>query len=226
MIIDIDNVLETLKSGKTPKTQRSLDKLNETLRTYFNSGARDFSVTTIGRISKEEGGVGYESIRATANTHFRELIEAWAAKASTTLKKPPRAGANRSTGKDYGLLERIPDVALRAVFGQIIRERDRFKSEAHMLKNQAQIVIDKRPIRYSEKSPGTNVEIIPSVQSLLSPLEIKALEYACSDECLEKNQWDVSQLGQVKDASGDEIFPRGFMTALKKLLGGISSQMG
>ena len=75
MQIDINAVLETLKVGKSAKTQASLDKLNETLKTYFELGKRDFSITTIGRVSEEARGVGYQSIRATANKHYRDLIE-------------------------------------------------------------------------------------------------------------------------------------------------------
>ena len=51
MQIDINAVLETLKVGKSAKTQASLDKLNETLKTYFELGRRDFSITTISDFS-------------------------------------------------------------------------------------------------------------------------------------------------------------------------------
>lgn len=55
MTIDIESVLDTLKDGRTPKTQRSLEGLNTVLKDYFDSGRRDFSITTIGRISEEKG---------------------------------------------------------------------------------------------------------------------------------------------------------------------------
>ena len=42
MQIDIDAILETLKVGKSVKRQSSLDKLNETLKAYFEAGKRDF----------------------------------------------------------------------------------------------------------------------------------------------------------------------------------------
>ncbi len=117
MNIDTDAVLESLKDGKTAKTQSSLDTLNQTLKDYYESGARDFSITTIGRVSEENGGVGYQSIRATANKHYRDLIEAWAAKAKTTTKKPPVGPAKRPT-QDHQLLERIDDTAVRAFSGK------------------------------------------------------------------------------------------------------------
>lgn len=218
MQIDIDAVLETLKIGKTAKTQSSLDKLNETLKDYFDSGKRDFSITTIGRVSEEANGVGYQSIRATANRHYRDLIEAWAAKAQTTTKKPPSVAARKS-GQDYQLLERIDDTAVRALFGQIIRERDRYKSEVNMLKNQTQIVIDKRPTTYTAPQSESTVELLPSLKGICSENEIKALQTVCTEEWLEKLGFKANALGQVKDELGTEILPRGFLTAIKKLLG-------
>ncbi|WP_394211600.1 gamma-mobile-trio protein GmtX [Psychrobacter piscatorii] len=218
MTIDIESVLDTLKDGRTPKTQRSLEGLNTVLKDYFDSGRRDFSITTIGRISEEKGGVGYQSIRATANRHYRDLIEAWAAKAQTTTKKPPSIPAKKS-GQDYQLLERIDDTAVRALFGQIIRERDRYKSEANMLKNQTQIIIDKRPTTFTESNSEARVELLPSLKGVCSDNEIKALRTVCSDEWLEKFDFNANDLGQVKDEYGNEILPRGFLTGLRKLLG-------
>ncbi len=220
MNIDTDAVLESLKDGKTAKTQSSLDTLNQTLKDYYESGARDFSITTLGRVSEENGGVGYQSIRATANKHYRDLIEAWAAKAKTTTKKPPVGPTKRPT-QDHQLLERIDDTAVRALFGQIIRERDRYRSEANMLKNQTQIVIDKRPTAYSEPQSDASVELLPSLKGICSDNEIKALQTVCTDEWLEKLGFQANKLGQVKDEFGMEILPRGFLTGLKKILGEI-----
>ena len=218
MNIDTDAVLETLKEGKTAKTQASLDKLNQSLKHYYESSARDFSVTTIGRVSEENGGVGYQSIRATANKHYRDLIEAWAVKAQTTTKKPP-VGPAKKTGQDYQLLERIDDTAVRALFGQIIRERDRYKSEANMLKNKTKIIIDKRPIAFTETQLEGGAEWASSLKGVCSDNEIKALQTVCSEEWLERLGFRANDLGQVKDEHGTEILPRGFLKGLRKVLG-------
>lgn len=218
MNIDVDAILDTLKDGKTAKTKASLDKLHKTLSAYFDSGARDFSITTIGRVSEENGGVGYQSIRATANKHYRDLVEAWAAKAKTTTKKPP-VGPAKKTSQDYQLLERIDDTAVRALFGQIIRERDRYKSEANMLKNQTKIIIDKRPTEFTESLPEGRGEWLPSLKGVCSDNEIKALRAVCTEEWLNKLGFQANALGQVKDEYGMEILPRGFLIGLRKLLG-------
>ncbi|AXS82308.1 gamma-mobile-trio protein GmtX [Marinobacter sp. Arc7-DN-1] len=218
MNIDVDSVLDTLKDGKTAKTRASLDKLSQSLKSYYESGARDFSITTIGRMSAENGGVGYQSIRATANKHYRDLIEAWAAKAQTTTKKPG-VGLAKKTSQDYQLLKRIDDTAVRALFGQIIRERDRYKSEANMLKNQTKIIIDKRPTAFTASQSEGSEEWLPSLNGICSDNEIKALQTVCTEEWLEKLGFRANELGQVKDEYGAEVLPRGFLTALKKILG-------
>tara|TARA_R110001599_G_scaffold117145_3_gene285266 strand:+ start:624 stop:1304 length:681 start_codon:yes stop_codon:yes gene_type:complete len=220
MEIDIDVILEDLKYGKTTRTQQSLDKLSETLRACYERNERDFSITTIGRRSAQDGGVSYESIRATANKHYRDLIEAWAAKAKTTTKKPLSSQSrSRRVPQDNQLLERIPDPALRVLFGQIIAERNRYRTQLNILKNQAEVVIDKRPIRHYEASAEPSIEFLSSLKGILSDNELKALQFAVSDECIERQDWLVTQAGQVKNELGQEVFPRGFMTGLRKLIG-------
>lgn len=220
MEINIDVILEDLKDGKTTKTQRSLEKLNATLCASYERGERDFSITTIGRLSAEDGGVGYESIRATANQHYRDLVKAWAAKAKTTTKKPLSSHSrSRRVPQDNQLLERIPDPALRVLFGQIIAERNRYRTQLNILKNHAEVVIDKRPVRQMEASAKPSVELLRSLEGIVSDNEIKALRFAASDECIERQGWLVTQAGQVKDELGGEVFPRGFMTGLHKIVG-------
>lgn len=223
MNIDITVILEDLKEGRNPRTQRSLDKLNAILEEYTESGKRDFSITTIGRVSSNQDGPGYQSLRATSNEHYRRLIEAWATKAGTTTKKPLSATSrSRDVPADHKLLERIPDIAVRSLFGQIIAERNRYRTQLNLLKESTEIVIDKRPVRYVETKPETSVEILPAFDGVLSLPEIKALTEAVSDEHMEKNGWQYTAAGQVKNEDNIEIFPRGFVSAVRKVLGEVS----
>ena len=221
MDINIDVILDDLKDGKVPRTQKNLDKLNDILKAYAESGQRDFSITQMGRVSAAEGGPGYEALRATKNEHYRKLSEAWAAKSKTTTKKPLSVTSrSKSIPQDNKLLERIPDPAVRALFGQIIAERNRYRKEVNLLKQHANITIDKRPVRQFDTSAEPSVEVLPSLSGILTESEKKALAYAISDECMEKHDWQTTQAGQVKDMEyNTEIFPRGFATGLRKLLG-------
>ncbi|WP_210442224.1 gamma-mobile-trio protein GmtX [Vibrio crassostreae] len=221
MELDIDVILADLKEGKVPRTQQNLDKLNDMLKVYAESGQHDFSITQIGRVSAENGGLAYEALRATRNKHYRTLIEAWAAKCNTSTKKPlSNTSRSKYIPADNKLLERIPDLAVRALFGQIIAERNRYRNEVNLLKQHANIIIDKRPVRQFDTTAEPSVEVLPSLSGVLTESEKKALAYAISDECMEKNDWQTTQAGQVKDMEYNcEIFPRGFVTGLRKLLG-------
>ena len=220
MELNIDIILADLKDGKAARTQQSLDKLNGILQTYAKSGQRDFSITQIGRISVESG-LGYEALRATRNKHYRDLIEAWAQKCKTDTKKPLAPHSrSKAIPTDNALLERIPDVAVRALFGQIIAERNRYRNEVNLLKQHANIIIDKRPVRQFDVAEDPTVQVLPAFSNILTESEKKALAYAISDKCMEAHGWQTTQAGQVKDMEyNTEIFPRGFITGLRKILG-------
>lgn len=220
MSYDIENILIRLKKNKTDRTKKNLEKLNAILKSYVETGQRDFSITQIGRISLANGGLGYEALRATRNEHYRILIEAWAKICNTTTKKPPSlTSRSKSIPKDNILLERIPDFAVRALFGQIVAERNRYRKEVNLLKQQTNIVIDKRPLCMSNKGQQDYIETLPFTSRNLTESERKALSYAISAECLENNGWQATEAGQVKDSIyNSEVFPRGFITGLRKLL--------
>ena len=221
MELNIDIILADLKDGKVPRTQKSLDKLNGILQAYAEAGQKDFSITQIGRVSAAEGGPGYESIRATNNKHYRTLIEAWAQKCKTDTKKPLAPHSrSKAIPTDNALLERIPDVAVRALFGQIIAERNRYRNEVNLLKQHANIIIDKRPVRQFDVAADPTVQVLPAFSNILTESEKKALAYSISDKCMEAHGWQTTQAGQVKDMEyNTEIFPRGFITGLRKILG-------
>lgn len=66
----------------------------------------------------------------------------------------------------------------------------------------------------------SSMEVLPSLPADLTESERSSLVYAISDECMENNGWQYTQAGQVKDMQYNaEIFPRGFVTGLRKLLG-------
>ncbi|MGQ1512271.1 gamma-mobile-trio protein GmtX [Acinetobacter baumannii] len=220
MQIDINTILEDLKRDKSERTQISLDKLNALLEKRFNSGNKDFSIATIGRASKAEGGIGEVSIRNKSGEHFRLLIDAWAAKAKTTMKKPPVAHSRKKeTPSDMELLKRLDDPALRAVFGQIIAERNKYKSENHILKNKKEVMIDMRPNSIINTSRGqSTVELLPALDGILVNSEIEALRDAIDENKIASKGWTVTNHGAVKDENGRPLFKAGFLTAIQKIL--------
>lgn len=220
MNIDISVTLEDLKSGKSLRTKDSLDKLNSLLEERFKAGEKDYSIATIGRISKAKGGVGEVSIRNKTGEHFRLLIDAWAGKANTTMKKPPMLHSRKhNIPSDIEILRLLDDPALRAVFGQIIAERNKLKAENHILKHNSEVIIDMRPnqIKYEEQA-HQRIEVLSALDSLLLPSDIEALKDAINEERMAQRGWTVSKYGSVKDADDQPLFKNGFVLAIQKIL--------
>jgi len=218
MEINTQATLERLKEGKSHKVKQTLDKLNSILQKYEAEGGKDFSISEIGkRVSPLDGGPGYETIRATRNKHYRDLIEVWAAKAGTNTKKPKSA---LSTAKmnidDYDLLERLEDPALRGIFGSIITERNKLKNENNLLKKDIEVVIDRRPVAKNTSADNT---IVKTISSTINELEYEALKYSISNDCMEEHGWEIVEHGRVIDKEyNKDVFPRGFVNAIQKIL--------
>lgn len=220
MSVDVNLILEDLKSNKSQRTKDSLDKLNTLLEARFNAGEKDYSIATIGRISKADGGVGTVSIRNKTGDHFRLLIDAWATKANVTMKKPLAPQSRlRNTPSDMDLLKRLDDPALRAVFGQIIAEKNQLKEENRILKQKADVVVDMRPnqvIHAEQVHQG--VTVLPTLDGLLLPGDIEALEDAINEQKMVQRGWTVSKYGAVKDEYERPLFKNGFVLAIQKVL--------
>ena len=225
MLVNPDAILKSMQEGANSRTQMSLNKLNDILRCHYEAGEKDFCIATIGRISKANGGVGTVSIRNQSGKHYRRLIEAWAMKANTSMKKPAAAHSKqREIPSDNKLLDLLNDPALRVLFGQIIAERNILKRENKLMKQQTEIVIDLRPCPRVKAESQTaaqqeKVAVLPSLSGILTPMEIESLKVAVSDDLFERQGWQVNEkTGQVKDEHGKQLYKHGFVNAIKKVL--------
>lgn len=217
MQTDIKIILNGLKRDKSSRTQRSLDKLNALLEKRFSENEKDFSIMTIAKASKASGGIGEVSIRNASGIHFQILIDAWATKAQTTIKKPPVPQSKKNEiPSDVDLLKNLKDPALRAAFGQIIAEKKTLMAENRILKQNAEVVIDMRPTPIVHSK--SEIEILPALKSILVPSEIEALKDAIAMDKIVSRRWTVSKLGAVKDENDHLIFKTGFILAIQKIL--------
>lgn len=202
-------ILEELCSSATTRTEAALRALNEVLEKQSQAIPLDFSIATIGRLSGEQGGPSTQTIRNRTGKHFQQLIEAWAAYAGTTTKKPLSVRQKQLlNSNDQHVLDSIDDPVVRAVVGSLIAERNKYRDQLNVLKANADIVIDRT------KSNVSN----PCASGLgLTPMEIEALRTAISDEFMERQRWIVLPTGQVKDEYGVEVYKRGYVNAITKL---------
>lgn len=220
MSVDVNVILEELKLSKSQRTKDSLDKLNSLLEAHFNAGEKDYSIATIGRISKANGGVCTVSIRNKTGEHYQLLINTWATKADTTMKKPLKPQSRLlDTPSNMDLLKLIDDPALRAVLGQIIAENNKLKAENRILKQKEEVVIDMRPnqVIHAEQLPQ-EVAVLAALDGLLLPSEIEALKDAINEARMTQRGWTVSKYGAVKDEYGRPLFKNGFGLAIQKVL--------
>ncbi|WP_166364443.1 gamma-mobile-trio protein GmtX [Pseudomonas akapageensis] len=217
-MIDAQAIFEDLKSQASTRQAKSLSALNDVLKVQHAAGERNFSIAEIARLSAQKGGPSAQTIRNKTGLVFRQLIEAWAAQAGASMKAPinPQAKGNR-VPKDYELLERLSDPAMRAIFGQIIAERNRFRNELNTLKANSELIVDRRPVQHVE--PPIQSGVVQLVHTLnLNDMEVEALKAAISDEFFERREWIVSAAGQVKDENKREIYKHGYVNAIKKVL--------
>lgn len=220
MSVDINLILENLKFGKSQRTQDSLNKLNTLLETRFNAKEKDYSIATIGRVSKADGGIGEVSIRNKTGGHFRLLIDAWATKADTNMKKPPIPHSRKNEiPTDTELLLRLNDPVMRAVVGQIIAERKKLKAENHILKQNTEVIVDMRPNQnIGAEQAHQGIQVLSTLDSLLLPSDIEALKDAIDENKMAQLGWTVSKYGAVKDENERPLFKTGFVLAIKKIL--------
>lgn len=213
-------IFEDLKSKANAQQAKSLTMLHGVLAEHFEAGERNYSIAEIARLSVSKGGPSASTIRNKTGLCFRQLIEAWATKAGLSMKKPINLKLkSNSIPKDNELLCRIDDPAVRAVFGMIIAERNRFRNELNTLKANSEFVIDRRPNKTTihVKSSEDDVQVIPSLRGVLNEMEVAALQAAVADDFFDRQSWRVSKAGQVKN-DGGELYKHGYVNAIKKVL--------
>ncbi|MEA1097442.1 gamma-mobile-trio protein GmtX [Escherichia coli] len=129
---------------------------------------------------------------------------------------PVPPGPKSVSRRLYSFLERIPDLAVRALFGQIIAERNRYRNEVksaqttyqyhHRQTPRAAVSYDTRYLRWRYYRP---------LSGILTHSERKPWRIPISEECMDKNNWQITQAGQVKDTTTTvkfftEVLSQGF----------------
>src|ERR1039457_459866 len=207
-----DELLELLKTKSNARKQRSLDVIYGICREQVERGSCDFSIATIGRVSSEQGGPSPQTIRNKGGDDFRALISTWADHSKGAMKKPPRIQESGISS----ILGKIDDPAVRSIVGSILATNAKLQREVNLLKQQAEIVIDRRTIPLSPvKQQDASLNCIAEN---LTTTELIALEHAISTELMKQEAWRSEKSGRVINSLGRSIFKAGFTTAIGKVL--------
>ena len=203
-------VLEELCEQATARTKKALQILHQVLEKQSQSASKDFSIAMVGRLSSGQGGPSTQTIRNRTGKHFQQLIDVWAAYAGTTRKKPLSVRQKQLLNtNDQHILDSIEDPVIRAVVGSLIAERNKYRDQLNVLKANTDIVID-RTTKTQSKIDEQSIN--------LTPMEIESVRVAISDDFFNSQNWVVMPTGQVKDEGGKEIYKRGYVKALHKIV--------
>lgn len=204
---------ELFESVSDNRRKRSLEIINNICKEQHERGSKDFSIPTIGRLSKDIGGPTARTIRNKEGEVYRTLMNAWAIYANGSTKKL-KLPKERSINDE--ILESISDPTARALVGIIMAENRKLKGENSLLKRANSMTIDMRQENKPALNDGSGVEVLQPIYNLL-PLEVDALRHAISDDLLKQQGWIVDDHGRIK-YNGRTIFKVGFITAIKKVL--------
>ena len=212
--IQPDAVLESLlaKGGRSNR-RASLAKMYELCRRQHEAGSRDFSLSAIGRLAEAEGIMKGRALYNAPSADYRALIEAWAAYAGPPVPKPPRTLAS------HEYLMRIEDPAIRSIMQAIIAERDKLKAQLNVLKANAQVTVDRRPLAATVAAvPHAQPVTVLAMAAQLTPSEREALQKAVSAHYLEERGLREGSHGEIVNARGRTVFEVGFARAIRKVL--------
>lgn len=207
-----DEILDLLKGKSNARKQRSLDIISGICKDQLERGSRDFSIATIGRLSSEQGGPSPQTIRNKSGEDFRALIASWAEHSKGAMKKPPKIQESGISS----ILGKINDPAVRSIVGSILATNAKLQREVNLLKQQAEIVIDRRTIPLS--TTNQHDTLLSITVECLTPTELTALSHAISSELMEQEGWTIEKSGRVINSLGRTIFKTGYKTAIVKLL--------
>lgn len=215
-ILSPEQVLQSLKVDARPQTCRALDVVHAVCAEVHKLSVRDFSLATIGRMTEQRHGPSMRTLYNAKSAHYRALIKAWADYAVESSGRPSPPWPKPLAEED--LLRKIDDPALRGVFGAIVAERNRLRSEVTLLRAHANIVIDRRVLPGNISVAGGQVTQVLSAAEQLLPTEREALAKAISAEFLEQEDWREGPSGEILNAKGRKLYGLGYATAIRKVL--------
>jgi hypothetical protein len=209
-----DFVLQALLAkGARSNRRANLMKMHELCQRQHETGSRDFSLSTIGRLAEAAGILKGRVLYNAQSADYKVLIEAWGAYAGPPQPKLPRTLAS------HEYLRRIEDPAIRSIIQAIIAERDKLKAQLNVLKANTQVIVDRRPQGATlAVSPGSQPIAIVALSAQLTSSEREALQKAISPAYLEERGLQEGSHGEITNEHGRTVFEVGFARAIRKVL--------
>ena len=119
---------------------------------------------------------------------------------------------------------RIVDPAIRSIMQSIIMqsiiaERDKLQAQFNVLRANAQVTVDRRPLGATgTAAPGSQPVTVLTKAAQFTPSELDALQKAVSADFLESRGLCEGSHGEIVNARGRIMFEVGFARAIRKVL--------
>ena len=222
-------VLERLCARYTdPRRLRSLAIIDEVCRLQREHGSLDFTLTTIGRLSKARHGPRKETIANPNGAAYRELIAAHEHAAA-----PPGSTRNAAQDDEARLLAGIKEPMQRARIRTALADARHWAEEAKRWRRKANALhavanasatLMLEPGKVAGDLPTARFGRAARIELL--PTEKAALAAALDARRLGKLALRIDARGRLLNEDGQALFPIGFTTMLAKVAVAVGVEFG
>lgn len=204
-----EDVFKRLLQGATPARTRSLKALHEVCKEQRNHGSHDFSLVTIGRLSKLRNGPAAAALGNPAGRVYRQLIAAHRDASSPQTKK-----AVRSAPVDTW--DPLSRAHIQQLEDQLRSLRNQVTDLQRIANKTARVAVTKGDAH--DGSATLQANFVGAIAPDLLPFEEDAVVNALDPRRLRRAGLVVGAHGRLHTTVGEELFPIGFATGLAKLL--------
>lgn len=208
-MINPSDLLEGLCNNAHPRKQQSLKLIYRLCEEQHERGSNDFSIATIGRLSEAAGGPSAAAIRNKTGDDYKALIKTFAEFVGGKAKRV----AQRKGSVLDDLLEGVSDPVLRTRIGILLAELESARCQVTALRhiaNQSAVL--------NLEGPAAQPEAVSPTPEFTTQ-ERNALERAIAPATLKHWGWVAEPSGRVKTEAGQVVYPAGYLTAIRKVLG-------
>lgn len=200
------------KAAKHPTRTTNIRLLWETLESLRLEGCEDWSLANIGRRSEARCGLKTQSLRNSQGQRFRELIGEYVQATKVSRPKAPASNLDE-------ILASISDVSSRTLLREMIEEGKRRKHENDMLREAIKrLSIGKAPEPSAENEDASQSAIAVIQASPRKKSHEGVIRRALDEKRLAERGMKIEKDGSIVDGNGFELFPPGFIEAIKSAL--------
>ena len=188
---EADALLHALCANADPRKVRSLRLIHAICVEQTERGSDDYSIATIGRLSAEQGGPAAGAIRNKTGEAYRALIKVFA----DSVVGKARKESDAATAQIDLILEGVTDPVLRARLGLLLAELKATRAQLLAARHLAN-----RTATLDLAQPSSD-QLVRPPEANLTPLEVRALENAISQETMDHWGWHTDESGRIVQGS-------------------------